>query len=89
MIDTDAMLKFGANALGLVNTVILLYYGQRVMATVQKTELNTNSMKDALVAATKLSAHAEGREEGRAEGAATAATLAQGVMQGQQKESNP
>lgn len=34
----------------------------------RKTELNTNSMKDALVAATAKVSHAEGKEEGLIEG---------------------
>jgi len=37
-----------------------------------KTELNTNSMKDALVKATGIAAHAEGREEGRLQSEADA-----------------
>lgn len=45
-----------------------------------KTELNTNSMKDALVASTKVAAHLEGRDEARAEGEAKAATLAAGAL---------
>jgi hypothetical protein len=40
-----------------------------------KTELNTNSMKDALVAATAVAAHAEGKEEGRVAGEAKASRL--------------
>ena len=35
---------------------------------IEKIEIATNSMKDALVAATDKAAHAAGREEGRAEG---------------------
>ncbi len=48
----------------------------------QKTEINTNSMKDALVASTKAASHAEGREEARVEGEAKAATLAAGTLAG-------
>lgn len=48
----------------------------------KKTELNTNSMKDALVAATKVASHAEGMEEGRKAGEEKAATLAKGVLIG-------
>jgi hypothetical protein len=51
-------------------------------ANVSKVEVATNSMKDALVAATKAAAHAEGLEEGRLAGAAKAATLAEGQRQG-------
>jgi hypothetical protein len=43
---------------------------------VLKTELNTNSMKDALVASTAVASHAEGKEEGRVEGEAKAEALA-------------
>ena len=39
----------------------------------RRTEKNTNSMKDALVAATAKASHAEGKAEGKAEDAATAA----------------
>jgi hypothetical protein len=48
----------------------------------KKTETNTNSMREQLVTATGLAAHAAGLEEGRVEGKATAATLAKGVKQG-------
>lgn len=48
---------------------ITLYYAHR-------TEKNTNSMKDALVAKTAAASHAEGREEGRQEGVAVTAAAA-------------
>lgn len=51
-----------------------------------KTELNTNSMKDALVASTAKAAHAEGKDEARAEGEAKAAILAKGVLAGGEKK---
>lgn len=53
-----------------------------------KTEKNTNSMKDALVARTAESAHAAGRDEMRAEGEAKAASVAQGVRQGEAASNN-
>jgi len=46
-----------------------------------KTELNTNSMKDALVKATGEAAHAAGVQQERVASEAKAATLAQGVEQ--------
>jgi hypothetical protein len=55
-------------------------------ANVAKVETATNSMKDALVAATRAEAHAAGMEEGRLAGVAKAATLAEGRRQG---EANP
>ena len=42
-------------------------YSEGAAANIQKVELATNSMKDALVAATKEAAFGAGREEGRAE----------------------
>lgn len=42
----------------------------------EKTEINTNSMKDALVKATGEAAHAAGKEEGRSEGEAKAVIVA-------------
>lgn len=48
------------NFLTAVITSITLYYSRR-------TEINTNSMKDALVAATSRADRAEGKEEGRLE----------------------
>lgn len=49
---------------------------QEALEISRKTEINTNSMKDALVAATKLASHAEGLAEGRVEGKAFAAEVA-------------
>lgn len=42
-----------------------------------QTEKNTNSMKDALVAATRSAAHSEGVEAGRAEGKTDIAVLSE------------
>lgn len=70
----------------LILLIIALLNAYTAWATMQnkqdirKIELATNSMKDALVAATDKSAHAAGREEGRQEGAATAAVLARGAL---------
>lgn len=47
----------------------------------KKTELNTNSMKDALVKATAESSHAAGANEERIKGEAKAALVAQGALQ--------
>lgn len=47
---------------------------------VEKVEIATNSMKDALVAKTGEAAHAAGREEGRLAGEAKAASLAEGKL---------
>ena len=47
---------------------------------IEKIEVATNSMKDALVKATADEALARGRELGLAEGKATAATLVEGAL---------
>lgn len=70
----------------LVNILITLGNRKVSMAThatvveakeiAQKTELNTNSMRVALVAATAVASRAEGKEEGRVEGELRAANLA-------------
>jgi membrane protein implicated in regulation of membrane protease activity len=54
---------------------------QSAMATkvaAEKTEVNTNSMREALVQRTGEAEHARGREEMRLEGEALAASLAKG-----------
>jgi hypothetical protein len=78
MVESNTVTQFATAALTLINTAVLFYIGRKTA----QTELNTNSMKDALVASTKLAAHSEGLEQGRAEGVATAATLAKGVVLG-------
>lgn len=45
---------------------IWVQYGSK--KDIRKIEVATNSMKDALVAATDKAAHAQGKEEGRIEG---------------------
>lgn len=68
------------------NTVGLIIIGILTLMNTyytRKTENNTNSMKDALVAQTKESAHAAGKEEGRVEAKATAALIAEGVHRGE------
>lgn len=52
----------------------------------EKTEVNTNSMREQLVEAKGIASHAEGKEEGRKEGEATAAILAQGNLEGKKQE---
>jgi hypothetical protein len=52
---------------------------------VEKTEVNTNHMREQLVEATGVAAHAAGRDEMRQEAEATAATLAQGAKQERDK----
>lgn len=49
--------------IGALNTIKL----NRTAAQVEKIEIATNSMKDALVSATASSAHAQGKSEGREE----------------------
>lgn len=48
----------------------------------KKTEINTNSMKDALVKATAEASHAAGVTEERVKGEAKAALVAQGALAG-------
>ncbi len=74
----------------LANTVALIILALITWSTrtnIQKIEVATNSMKDALVKATGEAEHAAGKEEGRTESARTAAALAQGVIEGK-KERN-
>lgn len=47
----------------------------------RKTEVNTNSMREQLVAATKIASHAEGVEAGRAEGVTERAVLTEKLDQ--------
>lgn len=53
----------------------------RTKLDMHKVEIATNSMKDALVAATATAAHATGREEARIEGEQKAAAVAEGKLQ--------
>jgi hypothetical protein len=65
--------------LSIVNSVMLLMVAVITYNTnkiTKQTEINTNSMKDALVASTKLASHAEGLAQGQAEGKALAAEIA-------------
>lgn len=69
-----------------LNTVVLLLVALMTSFNLyytRKTEKNTNSMKDALVARTGEAAHAQGRAEGIAEGV----VRAEGVREGK-AESN-
>jgi hypothetical protein len=79
-----------------INTIVLMIvaamnlYGviiaKRTNTNMAIVEKATNSMKDALVAATANASHAAGKEEGLAQGAATAATLAQGIAAGKESK---
>ncbi len=74
----------------LVNNIVLLLIGltslytawlsKKTKEAAEKTEVNTNSMKDALILSTREASHAAGKEEGRIEGREIAATLAQGIL---------
>lgn len=59
---------------------------QDTKVAAEKTEVNTNHMREQLVAATGDAAHAAGKEEGRAEGVAKAAILAEGNLAGKTRE---
>lgn len=59
------------------------------MVAAEKTELNTNSMREQLVVATGAAAHAAGRDEMAKEAKAIAATLAEGVKQGEDRQDAP
>lgn len=67
-------------------TGYLAYLAKRTAAETKeialKTEINTNSLQDALVAATKGEAHAAGLEQGRTEGEARATIIAKDKLQG-------
>jgi len=60
------------NAIGVIGGLLVsLRNGRKIdgqAGTIQKLELNTNSIKDALVKATGEAAHAAGVAEGRREG---------------------
>lgn len=67
-----------------LNTIVLALVGAMTLINTyytRRTEKNTNSMKDALVASTGQLAHAAGKEEGRIEGEVKAAAVAEGVAQ--------
>ena len=57
------------NTLALLLIALLNAYvvwtSSRTYKVAQKTEVNTNSMREQLVRATALASHAEGKEEGR------------------------
>ena len=92
--NIDPNIVLAVIAVSQLGTALLAYLTRRDAAATkvaaaatqvaaEQTEKNTNSMKDALVLATKQAAHAAGHEEARLEGEATAATLAQGMAAGQ------
>ena len=71
------------------NVVMWALVGAINLATLyytRRTEKNTNSLKDELVASTKSSSHAAGLEEGRLAGERKAAVLAQGELAQSKKE---
>ena len=51
----------------------------------RRTEVNTNSMRDALVKTTAVASHAQGVDEERVRGKLEAAVLAEGVLSGKEK----
>ncbi len=67
--------------IALLNAVTA-FLAWRTHKLTQQVETATNSMKDALVAATGLAAHAAGLAEGKASSERKAATFAEGVLQG-------
>lgn len=71
-------------AVGQVLTAMLtfagIYIASQTREIAQKTELNTNSMREALVIEKGKASFHEGKEEGRAEGEAKAAVLAKGQL---------
>lgn len=73
------MLGIDQNTLALI--VLAILQGVNLWYT-RRTEKNTNSMKDALVARTAESSHAAGRDEMRVESEIKAAQVAEGVKQG-------
>lgn len=72
-------------------TAWFVWKGQRhqeeANANILKIEKATNSMKDALVAATDRAAHAVGLAEGKKYGEAKAAAKAEGVAEGKKSKS--
>lgn len=70
-------------ALAALGAFILSLYNNR---KIEQIHVATNSMKDALVAATGDAAHAAGKEEGRVEEEARAAVLAKGKLVGEGKK---
>lgn len=83
MISTDNLILLGIAALN----AFTAYMAWQTKGIALKTELNTNSMKDALVETTRAQSRAEGVEEGRLAGEQKAATLARGRLEG--KEAKP
>lgn len=77
----------------LANAAAVAFVGLRssrglteIKLNVEKIELATNSMKDALVKATGEAAHAAGLKEGQDAGEEKAATLLEGQTQGRSQE---
>lgn len=84
------------NVVNLLNTIALLgiaFLTYRTHSLTKetkdvavKTEVNTNSMREALVKSTAVASHAEGKVEGLAEAAVKAATLAEGQLAAQKQK---
>lgn len=88
-LDPNTLLLFGIALLNAM-TAFFAWRGQKAAvdtkAIALKTEINTNSMKDALVKATREAAHAAGADEQRVIGERRAATLALGALQGRDRD---
>ena len=67
-----AIFNVFTGAMALIGVIL----SRQTLAVSQKTEINTNSMKDALIAATDKAAHATGKEEGRIQEVAKNALVA-------------
>lgn len=89
------MIADALNAIGLNNAILIFiailnlitaFVAMNTRTIAQRTEVNTNSMRERLVEVTGDAAHAAGLTEGREAGEATAATLAKGQAQGRAQE---
>ncbi len=80
----------------LINNIVLLliglvgiytaYQAKQTKIAAEKTETNTNSMREQLVIATGTASHAAGKAEGIAQGKADAALLAKGILKGREEK---
>jgi hypothetical protein len=80
----------------LINNIVLLliglvgiytaYQAKQTKIASEKTEVNTNSMREQLVKATGVASHAAGRAEGIAESEAKTAILAKGILKGMEEK---
>lgn len=79
-IDINTMMLLAIAICNVIIAVLAWHTKQDVAATrvtAERTELNTNSMREALVQRTGEAEHAKGREEARKEGETKAAELAE------------